>query len=175
MNAEKCLQHFRKKFGNCLIGSRLEIVAHNLKNKNFKKRIWLKVNRESFREIVGELCVIQKYPHFAVTAGYDLGETVELCYIFSLDYGMPMSEYSFVVKVALQKDSLEIPTITDLIPGALISEREIQEMLGVKVKGIPDPRRLFLDESFPKGKYPWRRDGKGIEKLVRDMSKEGKR
>ena len=133
------------------------------------------IQKDSFRKFVEELCLLQKHPHFAVVSGYDLGETIELNYIFSLDYGKKMSEFSVTIKINLPKKELVVPTITDLIPGALISEREIQEMLGIKVKDIPDPRRLFLDETFPKGKYPWRRDNKGIDKMVRDISKEGKR
>ena len=62
-----------------------------------------------------------------------------------------------------------------MIPGALISERELQEMLGVKIKGIPDSRRLFLPKEIPRGVYPWRRDSKGLGKLVRNLNKDGKK
>ena len=42
-------------------------------------------------------------------------------------------------------------------------------MLGVVVEGIPDGRRLFLPEDFPKGVYPWRRDEKDLKKLYRNL------
>ena len=73
------------------------------------------------------------------------------------------------IAVELPKSKPEIETISDLIPGAVITEREKQEMLGVKVINIPDNRRLFLPEDFPEGVYPWRKNEKGMEKLIRNL------
>jgi membrane-bound hydrogenase subunit beta len=72
-----------------------------------------------------------------------------------------------VIRVTLPKTDLTIPTITDVIPGAIFSEREVQEMMGITVTGIPDDRRLFIPEDFPKGVYPWRRDETGPEKMLK--------
>ena len=69
----------------------------------------------------------------------------------------------------MPKTKPEIETICDYIPGTLITEREKQEMLGVKIIGIPDTRRLFLPDDFPKDVYPWRKDEKGMEKLIRNL------
>ncbi|MFA4855445.1 MAG: NADH-quinone oxidoreductase subunit C [archaeon] len=136
------------------------------------ERLWISVERYSFKEAVKHLCGLYEMPHFSVIAGCDLGETIELNYIFTLGYGTKFGELCVVLKVALPKKDLVVPTITDLVPAALISEREIQEMLGVKVQGIPDARRLFLPEEFPKGVFPWRRDSKGPERLVRNLNRE---
>ena len=73
------------------------------------------------------------------------------------------------ISVELPKSKPEIETICDYIPGALITEREKQEFLGVKIIGIPDDRRLFLPDDFPKGVYPWRRDETGPDKLYRNL------
>ena len=48
-------------------------------------------------------------------------------------------------------------------------------MLGVKIKGIPDSRRIFLHPGFPAGVFPWRRDETGPEKLVRNLHDGGKK
>jgi membrane-bound hydrogenase subunit beta len=40
-------------------------------------------------------------------------------------------------------------------------------MMGITVTGIPDDRRLFIPEDFPKGVYPWRRDETGPEKMLK--------
>jgi membrane-bound hydrogenase subunit beta len=71
------------------------------------------------------------------------------------------------LRVTLAKNDLRIPTITDIIPGALFTERETQEMMGVEVIGIPDKRRLFLPDDFPDGVYPWRKDETGPQDLLR--------
>jgi len=114
-------------------------------------------------------------PHFSVASGYDMGETIELIYHFAIGFGGKLDEFIFSLKVILPKNDLVLESITDFIPGALISERELQEMLGVKIKGIPDSRRLFLPKEIPKGVYPWRRDSKGLQKLVRNLNEAGKK
>ncbi|TFG91617.1 MAG: NADH-quinone oxidoreductase subunit C, partial [Candidatus Atribacteria bacterium] len=58
------------------------------------------------------------------------------------------------------------PTITDLIPGAQTAEREIKEMLGVTVEGLPDLANIFLPNDFPKDVYPLRKDETGAAKMV---------
>ncbi len=73
------------------------------------------------------------------------------------------------ITVELPKSKPEIESICDLIPGALITEQEKQEMLGIKVKGIPKDKRVFVSDDFPKGIYPWRKDEKGPEKMVRNL------
>jgi membrane-bound hydrogenase subunit beta len=111
-----------------------------------------------------------RFPHLAVIAGNDLGTEIELLYIFSVFYGTKFGEYMVTIGITLPKSDLTVPTITDLIPGALISEREKQEFFGITVTGIPDDRRLFLPDEFPRGVYPWRKDETGIvPELVKDL------
>ena len=106
----------------------------------------------------------------AIGSGNDMGKNIELIYHFSVNYGTPLDEISLNIAVDLPKSKPEIETICDWIPGALVTEREKQEMLGVKVVGIPDSRRLFLPDDFPEGVYPWRKDKQPeLEKLIRNL------
>jgi membrane-bound hydrogenase subunit beta len=130
--------------------------------------IWIKVDKDSFKEIVKHLITIQ-YPHLAVVSGNDLGKTIELIYHFTLNYDEHLGEISLNISVELPKSNPTIETLCDIIPGALITEREKQEMLGVKIKGIPDERRLFVPEDFPKDVFPWRRDETGPEKYYKNL------
>ncbi len=174
MNADKTLNEFKKKFGSRILNAKIDRIKHKLKKTYYKTRIWIETDKASFRKMAVFLCELYPLPHFCVISGYDLGEFVELNYHFSLDFGSKLKEKVLSFKIKLDKKDLTIETITDLIPGALISEREIQEMLGVKVKGIPDTRRLFLPDEIPKGVFPWRKDNKGLDKLVRNLHREGK-
>ncbi len=95
-----------------------------------------------------------------------------------LYYGKHLQEISLNVGVEVPKSKPEIETICDWIPGALITEREKQEMLGVKIIGIPDSRRLFLPDDFPENVYPWRKDEqtkKEIEKLYKNLHEGAKK
>jgi len=168
MKPEEIVELFKEKFNDSITNSRIEIKTAGLK-KNSYSLIWLVIKPKDFKEAVKLLCTIQ-FPHFAIISGDDLGEEIELTYYFSLYYGERFKEISLNITTFLPKEDLKISTITDLIPGAQTAEREIIEMLGIKVEGLPDSPNLFLPKDFAKDTYPFRRDEKGIYPL----SKNGK-
>jgi Ni,Fe-hydrogenase III component G len=47
-----------------------------------------------------------------------------------------------------------------VIPGAILYERELQDMFGIVVEGLPDPRPLLLCDDWPAGEHPLRKDWK---------------
>lgn len=89
--------------------------------------------------------------HISTITALDNGKSIELIYHFDCKPAL------LNLKIFLPMDDLKIPTITDLFPGAILYERDIMEMIGVVVEGHPDPRRLFLPEDWPQGKYPLRK------------------
>ena len=167
LTPNEIVKSLKDKFKTKIINVKIvERAAGSKKNKT--SSIWMKVDKSAFKDIIKHLCDLQ-YPHLAVTSGNDLGKTIELIYHFTLNYGGRMEEINLHISVELPKTKPEIETICDYIPGALITEREKMEMLGVKIIGIPDDRRCFLPDDFPKGVYPWRRDNTGPEKLYKNL------
>jgi len=166
LTPQAIVDSFKKALGGGFIDGKIYEREVAVK-KNLYRRIWLYVKRESFREAVRHLSKIQEYPHFIIISSSDLGNEVELIYHFTIYYGYHLEEISVGIRVMLSKKDLKIPTITDLIPGAIFPERETQEMMGVEVVNIPDNRRLFLDGVLPEGVYPWRKDETGPEKFLR--------
>jgi NADH:ubiquinone oxidoreductase subunit C len=63
------------------------------------------------------------------------------------------------VRVNLPLNDDEAPTITDVIHGALLYEREIHDLFGVKFEGHPNLEPLILPDDWPKDVYPLRRSG----------------
>lgn len=153
--------YFREKLEGQVSDFKKERIEKGVE-KTQMKMMWMKVEKEAFRKAVRALAEIQT-PHLSVTSGSDMGEFVELIYHFEVNYSYPGEETTINMKVHLPKDDLKIPTITDIVPGALTTEREKQEFLGIDVIDIPDDRRLWLDENYPDDKYPWRWDEKGME------------
>lgn len=96
--------------------------------------------------------------HISTITGVDLGDVVEVIYHFDCKPAI------LNLKIRLPKDALKVPTITDIFPGAVLYERDLMEMLGVKVEGHPDPRRLFLPDDWPEGVYPLRKEFKEVAK-----------
>lgn len=170
LSPEEIVKYFKDEFKTKIKTAEIKRRKTGSKKKEFVN-IWIKIDKSIFKKFVEHLCNLS-YPHLAVSCGNDLGKTIELIYNFSIYYGNKLQEISLNVAVELPKNKPEIETICDWIPGALITEREKQEMLGIKIIGIPDSRRLFLPDDIPKDLYPWRKDEqtkKGIEKLYKNL------
>jgi membrane-bound hydrogenase subunit beta len=166
LTPQAIIDSFGKELGKGFIGGTVYEREVGVRKNKFRS-LWVEVKKSAFRDAVGHICRLQEYPHLAIISSSDLGADVELIYHFTIYYGHHLEELSLGLRVKLSKSDLSIPTITDLIPGAIFTERETQEMMGVKVVGIPDGRRLFISEDVPEGVYPWRKDETGPEKLLR--------
>jgi membrane-bound hydrogenase subunit beta len=157
---------FKSALGDSFIDSKIFEKEVGVKKHVFKT-VWVHVKKEAFRKAVDYICELQEYPHLSIISSSDIGDSIELIYHFTIYYGHHLKELSLGLHVILPKNDLKIPTLTDIIPGALYTERETQEMMGVEVVGIPDNRRLFLPEDFPNAVYPWRTDEKGPHDMLR--------
>ncbi len=165
MKPDEIVELFKERLDkNAVMDSRIETKTAGIK-KNAYNVIWLQLNPQNLKEGVRLLYAIQ-FPHFAIISGNDLGKEIELIYHFSLYYGVRFKEISINLSTRLSKDNLKIPTITDLIPGAQTAEREIKEMFGVTIEGLPDLPNIFLPQDFPQGIFPLRKDEKGVKMKV---------
>ncbi|MEA2053596.1 MAG: NADH-quinone oxidoreductase subunit C [Candidatus Thermoplasmatota archaeon] len=155
MNVDEMVDAFKEKG----LDARVQTKMTGVKKRIERKSLWIEIERDRLKEIVEYIIEIaDEFPHFSVISPSDIGESVELNYHFSINYGKFMEEIPITLKVTVPKNDLWVPTLTDIIPGTAFSEREIIEMMGVDVKGLEDKRHLFLTEDFPEGVYPWRRD-----------------
>jgi membrane-bound hydrogenase subunit beta len=94
--------------------------------------------------------------YLATISGVDKGETFEFLYHFA----SPVANINLRTEIARTEPRL--PSLCAVIPGAVLYERELQEMFGVVVEGIPDGRRLNLPDDWPDGQYPLRKDWKHV-------------
>jgi len=168
LSPQEIIDLYKTEFGTGIQDARITERGEGVrKTKGYN--VWIRVDRALLKPAINKLINI-RFPHLAVIAGNDLGTEIELLYIFSVFYGTKFGEYMVTIGIRLPKTDLTVPTITDLIPGALISEREKQEFFGITVTGIPDGRRLFIPDEFPQGVYPWRKDETGIKpEMVREL------
>lgn len=60
------------------------------------------------------------------------------------------------VKARLPEDNPEVDTVSDLWPAANWHEREAYDMMGIRFRGHPDLRRMYLPEDFEY--YPLRKE-----------------
>ena len=79
---------------------------------------------------------------------------MSVTHIFSRD-----EQKQFIcLRADVPESEAEVEAITPVVPGANWAEREFQDMVGVKAKGHPDPRRLVVPDDWPEGVYPLRKD-----------------
>ena len=69
---------------------------------------------------------------------------------FAVNYHLYSLEnnYSLRVKVQLDGEQPQAPSVTSIWPGANWHEREVWDLMGVKFDGHPDLRRIFLPEDY---------------------------
>jgi Ni,Fe-hydrogenase III component G len=120
-----------------------------------ERRIQAEVELPRFREVfdkaVGDLgfCIL------CIITGLDEGEHLGFLYHLAREDGVVLS-----LRTKTPKSDPTIRTITDRFPAAHIYERELVDLLGAKVEGLPPGERYPLPEDWPEGEYPLRKDWK---------------
>jgi membrane-bound hydrogenase subunit beta len=118
------------------------------------RRIYLRVAPSDLIAAVTFLRDKYDAAHLSTVSGVDKGETFEILYHFS----SPVANIN--VRTEIPKAAPHIETICPVIPGAILYERELQDMFGMVVDRIPDPRPLVLPDDWPAGQFPLRKDWK---------------
>ncbi len=172
MKADEILTSLQEALGEHLTEGRIRTTTEGVRERT-SSSVWANVDRERLHDAVAQVWG-WGHSHLAVVSGSDQGETIELTYHLTHGWGTPDGETEIHLRTELPKDDPVIDTITDIIPVAVVTEREKEEMLNVDIRGLPDHRHIFLSEKFPGGIYPWRKDEQGIpDDMIRDFRDEG--
>ncbi len=121
----------------------------------YSTQLFVDIDKSKVREISNE--IIKMGGRYLVSVGYDNIErdkTLGLIHNFSLD----RDDLFVCVRTAAPVDNPEFDSITPDIPNAGWSEREYMDLLGMKFKGHPKPKRLILADDWPEGVYPLRKE-----------------
>jgi len=118
------------------------------------RRVFLKVDPKNLIPAVEVLKNSLGFIYVATISGLDSGENFEIIYHFA----KPGSQLN--LRTLVPKAHPHVESICAVIPGAILYERELQDMFGLVVDHIPDPRRLVLPDDWPVGNYPLRKDWK---------------
>ena len=123
MHVERYIRKFRPKIEN--------------------NNVWISATLKNFKKILKDLKDLG-VGRISSISGTDVGENIEVI------YHLVHKNRTINIRVPVDKKNHTIETVTDIYPGANLFERELAEMLGIHVKGHPDPRRLFLAHDSPK-------------------------
>lgn len=105
---------------------------------------------EKLKDVIKTLVEKHGFRHLITITGLEANDSLELVYHLSRG-GVILS-----VRVDVPEGKPVVPTITDVIPGAVLYEREVHDLLGVEFEGHPDLSPLLLPDDWPRGVHPLR-------------------
>ena len=122
-----------------------------------KGRISAQVTLDKFNEVFVYAVKQMHFLALSAITGLDKGDGVfEVIYHLNREGKVLLN-----LSVALDKNNPEVKTVTQYCPSADIYERELMDLLGIKVNGLASGHRYPLTDDWPKGEYPLRKDWKG--------------
>jgi NADH-quinone oxidoreductase subunit C len=120
-----------------------------------KNRIRVTVPRDRAREAIARTIDGLRCDHLIQIASVDTGKTFELHYHLTGPHRTVVT-----VRTELPRDAPDIASVHDLLPPAALYERQIHDLMGIRFEGHPDLRRIILNEEWPEGEFPLRKDWK---------------
>lgn len=85
--------------------------------------------------------------------GTDEGEDIGLSYILSNDENVLL-----VLRERVPKSAPYVRSMGELYPSLVLHEREMVDLFGVQVSGLPEGPRYPLPDCWPEGEYPLRKE-----------------
>jgi formate hydrogenlyase subunit 5 len=109
-------------------------------------------NNGLHRDVLKAMIDADEKTAIVTITGIDLGANI------GVYYHIRTSNAFVTIKAEVPKENPKIQTITDIIPGAIFSEMEVTDLLGVTFENHPCPGRLVLPDTWPEGVFPLRKD-----------------
>ncbi|MCL1971676.1 MAG: NADH-quinone oxidoreductase subunit C [Endomicrobia bacterium] len=135
------------------IVSKYPELSENLRVQR-EKRIWMKIPYSRFREFLEFAAKDLKVDIFCMLTGLDDKENYSFIYHMADINGLILN-----IETSIPKNGeLSIKTITDMYPAADLQEREVYDLLGIKIEGLKEGKRYPLPDDWPDGEYPLRKD-----------------
>ena len=152
-NEEAVKEALIKKFG----------LSENLVRIQRTRRIFVDDAGQDFARILDFASGELGFSVLCAITGLDDGARYEFIYHLARPKGEMLN-----IKIYTPRDNSTIRTITGKFPGAEIFERELVDLLGVKVDGLGEGNRYPLSDDWPKGEYPLRKDWVSKNKKAED-------
>ncbi len=163
LHPEEIVNKLKEYIGDGLLEWEVRTRFDGVTNIREQKHLYIKLNRGAFHRSVAFLYKISPLHISCPMASIESEEAIELIYPFMIYSGHgDQTEQPLIVSYDIPKSDLRTVSVTDIIPGIIIMERETQEMLGIEVENLPDERRIFTPDNMEEGFLPLRDKVSGI-------------
>jgi Ni,Fe-hydrogenase III component G len=119
------------------------------------RRIFVETDSANVAKILAYAHDTLKFTILCTITGLDAGSVYQVIYHIAHEDGIVVS-----LKLIVPKDNAVIKSVIPLYNGAINYEREIVDLLGIAVEGLPPGPRYPLPDDWPEGQYPLRKDWK---------------
>ncbi|MDD2773957.1 MAG: NADH-quinone oxidoreductase subunit C [Elusimicrobiales bacterium] len=129
------------------------------------RRLWATTSVANFKEVINWLNKEQGFTHLSTITGVDSGANFEFLYHIA-NGGLMLT-----LKVLVPSANPTAATVTDIFPGAEDYERELVDMFGATITGLPPGNRYPLPDGWPEGQYPLRKSWKPADLYPQEENK----
>ena len=133
-----------------------------------ERRVMVETSYDGFAALFKYAVRNMHFSHLGMITGLDQGDKLGVIYHLIRGGGFVLS-----IKTTVPKHDPKIETVTGMFPGAVLYEKELVDLLGFKIDGMPKiGGRYPLRDDWPEGQHPLRKDwipeglpkyGKGVE------------
>jgi len=150
LNEEKIVQELCAKFN--FLENQIKITR--------PRRIFLETTEEHFAQVF-DFCIMNlNFKHLCAITGFDDCDKLSVMYHLSGKDGILLN-----LKVSVPKDKPVLKTVMSYFLCAEIYERELVDLLGFKIEGLPVGNRYPLTDDWPKDEFPLRKDWKSSDHM----------
>jgi len=118
-----------------------------------QRRLFADVPQDKVYEVFGYLKEQMQFVVLSAITGLDQLQNFAVIYHLSNDSGIVIS-----LKTNISHEDPRIRSVMSFFPNAEMYERELDDLLGIKVEGLPDGRRYPLPDDWPTDEHPLRKD-----------------
>jgi membrane-bound hydrogenase subunit beta len=119
-----------------------------------EKRLWTAADKALFREVFTYAADELGFTILCTITGLDLGAELGFLYHMARESGVMLNIEGRCPKTE------SWGTVTDRFPGAADYEREIVDLLGARIDGLPPGARYPLPDDWPEDEHPLLKDWK---------------
>jgi Ni,Fe-hydrogenase III component G len=134
------------------LGDRFEFLKDKIRVQR-TRRIFAEVSADKFAEVFDYAVKQLNFDILCAITGLDEGAMLGVIYHLAHQCGITLN-----LKTSVPKENPNIQTILSYFPAAEVYEKELKDLLGINVEGLPPGTRYPLPDGWPEGQFPLRKD-----------------